>query len=925
MDVEWGNPVIMKISFVFAGIGCSLSLFLLCNTLLRHRSDHGILSYFFSLSSGVERCTWTVPLRAFLIAIILLFMAEPHLQQAVRSGNNVLFVIDASASIAADQSTIKDYVLQMIKKGFNSDTSYGIILCGDNVVESTPFPTTADTQPDFKWKDARGSEMATNIAGGMARARTALGISQGGNVVLLTDGHAPRDTLVQEAHRLKTQGYNLEVVEMPCASPPDIYISSMLTPNTVMQHSEVNVQTVVENTGGPAQLKAILMLDNDVIKRVNRTFGHGTSSFEFSFPAVRPGKHIVKAAIESQNPESDLIKENNRRMSTITVHSDVNILFVEGAPNASKNIKMAITGSRITRKVVSSDQLAEGKTQLDNVGVIALVNIPARDIPEKIVAQLETFVSNGGGMIVYGGSRAFDNGGYRGSPIERLLPVVSAVRHPGNDRAVGVFILLIDVSGSMSGSPLQLAKQVGKEAINNLRSGMAASVIRFDAGAAYVAQPTVLNAMVRDDFLDKIDELSGGGGTDIVPAMQEALNALKQCRQQANRKDLAAHLLIISDGEAPQKENLKILAQKFSNQDCKVHTVMIGSHPSLSAQQLMSEVAKSGSGRAETYDGKTVPSFKLTVKEVNAERARLGFMKDTDDIVFSNSFSHPGSLPGMAWDYNRVDELKPTARLSLSIQDLNPSPGYVWQYFGEKQGRVMACLIDVEGIWSKGLLESKVADVLLGEPLYFIQRPAKKEHLRASLRLDSNSPNHLILTVRGHLPQNAALDAIEVRSPDKRQEGKPISVPLYPISPTECEGRFIHHGNKMQYKFNITKQEGEDKDTICQVITVLNPPVQHSEHVGNQPDRETLTAMSNVFGKQVKTMADTLDEIKPGKRFIKIKLWNWAIAVSLFLFLLVGTLVRVEPAKIPKNLFWLFCVASFLFALLGIGYEVMFI
>ena len=44
-------------------------------------------------------------------------------------------------------------------------------------------------------------------------------------------------------------------------------------------------------------------------------------------------------------------------------------------------------------------------------------------LPPAYLESLKTFVANGGGLLVIGGENAFGSGGYKGSPVEDMLPV----------------------------------------------------------------------------------------------------------------------------------------------------------------------------------------------------------------------------------------------------------------------------------------------------------------------------------------------------------------------------------------------------------------------------------------------------------------------------------------------------------------------
>ena len=75
--------------------------------------------------------------------------------------------------------------------------------------------------------------------------------------------------------------------------------------------------------------------------------------------------------------------------------------------------------------------------------VIILANVDAPALGEERLKILEQFVADGGGLVVLGGYWAFNRGGYKGSPLEAMLPV----RFDGRD----------DIPALPAGAPLALA------------------------------------------------------------------------------------------------------------------------------------------------------------------------------------------------------------------------------------------------------------------------------------------------------------------------------------------------------------------------------------------------------------------------------------------------------------------------------------
>jgi len=87
------------------------------------------------------------------------------------------------------------------------------------------------------------------------------------------------------------------------------------------------------------------------------------------------------------------------------------------------------------------------------------------------------------------------------------------------------YIFIVDVSGSMHGFPLETSKALMQEVITNLRPQDFINVLLFESGNAVLSQTGSLPASAanKEQALAFIKAQPGGGGTEILPALQRAL------------------------------------------------------------------------------------------------------------------------------------------------------------------------------------------------------------------------------------------------------------------------------------------------------------------------------------------------------------------------------------------------------------------
>ncbi len=87
------------------------------------------------------------------------------------------------------------------------------------------------------------------------------------------------------------------------------------------------------------------------------------------------------------------------------------------------------------------------------------------------------------------------------------------------------YVFIMDVSGSMYGYPIDVSKALLTDLVGNLREQDRFNMVFF-AGSNYVLSPTSLPATEENInmALQAIDDKEGGGGTELLPALQTALD-----------------------------------------------------------------------------------------------------------------------------------------------------------------------------------------------------------------------------------------------------------------------------------------------------------------------------------------------------------------------------------------------------------------
>jgi Ca-activated chloride channel family protein len=104
------------------------------------------------------------------------------------------------------------------------------------------------------------------------------------------------------------------------------------------------------------------------------------------------------------------------------------------------------------------------------------------------------------------------------------------------------YVFIVDVSGSMSGFPLDISKKILRDLIGKLRPTDRFNVILFAGTSNLMSQQSVpANQTNINQAIQFIDKQEGGGGTELLPALQKALSL-------QGTEDFSRTFIILTDG-----------------------------------------------------------------------------------------------------------------------------------------------------------------------------------------------------------------------------------------------------------------------------------------------------------------------------------------------------------------------------------------
>lgn len=253
--------------------------------------------------------------------------------------------------------------------------------------------------------------------------------------------------------------------------------------------------------------------------------------YEFVFPTVVGPRYVAPAATENKN-------------GSATGSGDdwvASPYLPEGVtPPGEYNITVNLsTGVPIAEVTCKSHAIIVRKSDESNA-LITLAN------PEEYAGDRDFILKYklAGEGIQSGLVLASGQAGDGSTRAENffMLTIQPPERYESGDITPREYIFVLDISGSMSGYPLDTAKELIRDLVTSLRETDAFNLVLFDNDTTMLSENSLpATAQNVKSAINLIDELEGGGGTSLLPALKDAVAVPAE-------SGYARSVVIITDG-----------------------------------------------------------------------------------------------------------------------------------------------------------------------------------------------------------------------------------------------------------------------------------------------------------------------------------------------------------------------------------------
>jgi uncharacterized membrane protein len=334
--------------------------------------------------------------------------------------------------------------------------------------------------------DARYDGTSTKLGDALERARDELSGLPLAGLVMVTDGADTSDTSLDDAlASLKARSIPVFPVGVGQERfSHDVQISRVETPRVVLKGSSLVIDVVVSQTGYAGKTVPLNVEDGGRIvatEQVTLPPDGESLTARVRFTANEAGARMFRFRVPTQDGEE--VTQNNTRDALLEVRDRVEkILYYEGEPRPEgkfiidnvdddKNLNLVwllrtAENKYYRRNVSTPDEVVGGfpKTREELFAYRALVlgSVEAASFTPDQLRMIADFVNKrGGGLLMLGGRRSFAEGGWAGTPVGEVLPVVL---ENDNGRKSAAYFSMLGVRPTRSGETSPVTQIAESEA-----------------------------------------------------------------------------------------------------------------------------------------------------------------------------------------------------------------------------------------------------------------------------------------------------------------------------------------------------------------------------------------------------------------------------------------------------------------------------
>lgn len=723
-------------------------------------------------------------MRLVIFALLVVTLAEPR---AVRTDDRlaVMYAIDVSGSVAPEAIDAARQFVGRVGAGAKPERdSSGLLYFGRHA--AVQLPPKADVSAEqLQSIDVPIKVDGSNLEQALSLSAAVLPESQNGRIVLITDGVSTEGNLSAVLSELKSRKIAVDVLPVSYSYDEEVWLERLDLPRIVKERQTYDAAVVVSSLkAGRGRL--VLMENDQKVMDAEVEYGAGKSRFRVPIHLRGPGYYEYSAQLEPLT--KDHIRQNNVAVGSVFLEGQGKILLVTepgGDDRDWQAFASTLTQANFVSEQITATEFPEDPLSLRVYDAIVFLNV-ARDAfdPEALQVVHDAVYHQGVGFLMVGGPRSFGPGSWAKSPVEQVLPVELDL----TQRKVllnGALMLVLDHSGSM-GSPVpgaagnkqQLANSAAAAAIGMLHARDWLGVVSFDSNPTWVV-PFGVNdnapAAMRD-----VRAIGTGGGTNMYPALEEALKALEGLKEG---EAAVRHIVLLTDGQS-SGGNLREFIDGCQKARISVSTIGVGAPGEIDAE-LLALIARETAGRSYTInDAQALP--RILIHEAVTLR-KSAFREDVftpGPATFSPILKGIEAIPPLHGLVVTVPKERAEQVLMAPSDEEDGPLDPVLAVHSYGVGRAAAFTSDLSPRWGKDWLQWDHFQPFLQQLFLDLSRPRRDSHLKVE---SFAAGTEGVIHVEDHGPEEAFLDLrAQIQDPARKSQ----TIRLLQVGARRYEGRF---------------------------------------------------------------------------------------------------------------------------------------
>ena len=796
-----------------------------------------------------------IVLRVLIIALILGSITDFSFASKTHDSDTV-FLLDLSESMKSEHKHAVDFINTAMKTRGRRDHT-ALMVFGSNTAVDSGLNTDKSAYNPSSLVDASQTdiESAFNTAEGL------FSDDRGKHIVLLTDGRETKGNALS----IKGGDTFVDIVDLSSELDKEAQITRLRLPSKISKNTNYDITIQIDSL--TAQKCGVELYKNDkLIYNEQLSLEKGENRFVVKDYADDVNNVVYKCVI---SPEEDTYKENNT-LYDHTYIQDLPVVLVLEQQGSGGEVYNLIESFGVNVKRSEISVYSQHPEKLGENDLVVLADCSADNMSKAFLEGLKGYVQNsGGGLIATGGEHSFALGGYKDTELEEVLPVDMEMINEEVNGDVA-FFMVSDRSGSMTSgeygkSKIEMTKEAMAGAVKNLNPNDTVAVLAFDDSGQWVVKPTTIGNNT-NEIIKKISGISSGGGTSILPSLQEAY-------EEIVKNDAAyKHIILMTDGQA-ETTGYDELINKMKENNITLSTIAVGSDADTS---LLEGLAEKGGGRYYfTDEFSNLPNiFSREAKLAGRDYINNGLFYPSvasNDEILKNVENIP-ALGGY------IATKSKNAAKNVLITELGEPVLSYWQY---GLGKTAAFTTDMQNFCGNWLSAAEGRTILRNLVSSTMRRPMG---LDGEINYTESGEKGVITLSFNNMPKEIKGAAIN---------GKKIDLTQTSIGEYRAEINKLEQGS---YIINATIVDDEDNEKV--INDGIDIGYSREFDIKNQKN-----VLKDIHAEGVGFIDDPYAVF--ARRDYKVNhslvLYKWLLPLALLLFLAEIFIRRIGGIKLPEK------------------------